>query len=123
MQRLFSIVNDTGKLNFFRKTAGLYKIFWLALTVFDWFWVLLFESKSPLKKILQLGHSYETFMYLFGRNTCIYIRLLPANKNYPLDILKLVIKGNFGLLCDSGVQTIHLLLNFLVEYWINLNYL
>ena len=111
MQRLFSPVHDTGKLNFFRKTAGLHEIFWLALTVFDWFWVLLFESKSPLK---------NTSTWSLIRD--IYVPVWPKYMylHSSVDILKLVIKGNFGLLCDSGAQTIHLLLKFSVEYWINL---
>ena len=75
--------------------------------LFGWLCVVLFEGKSPLQKMPQnddlsrqetigqrfpmncskIGHSmYEAFTYLFGWN--IFIRLLSANKNYPVDLLK-----------------------------------
>ena len=48
----------------------------------------------------KIGHSYEAFKYLFERN--ILLRLLSANKNSPVYVLKLVglITGNFGLIQD-----------------------
>ena len=65
---------------------------------------VLFEGKSPLKECLNLdglsrqetigqhfpmncpkiGHSYEAFTYLLGRN--IFTRLFSANKNSPADL-------------------------------------
>ena len=79
------------------------------------------EGKSPLKKSLNFdgpcrqeiigqpfpmngsktGHSYEAFTYLFGQN--IFILLLSANKNSPVDLSKFVITGNCGLIRDSVV--------------------
>ena len=47
----------------------------------------------------KFGHSYEAFTYLFGLNT--FMHHLSANENTPVDLLKLAIMGNFGLICDS----------------------
>ena len=60
----------------------------------------------------KIGHSYEAFTYLFGQNIFIqglecFIHLLSANNNFPIDLLKLAITGNFGLIFDSWTQTIH----------------
>ena len=38
----------------------------------------------------------------------ISIHLLSANKNSPVDLFKLAITGNFGLIRDFGSQTSHL---------------
>ena len=38
----------------------------------------------------------------------ISIHLLSANKNSPVDLFKLAITGNFGLIRDFGTQTTHL---------------
>ena len=47
-------------------------------------------------KCSKIGHSYEAFTYLFGRN--IAIRLLPANKYSPVDLsLKLAVTGNLSV--------------------------
>ena len=54
----------------------------------------------------KIDHSmYEAFTYLFGWN--IFFRLLSANKNYPVDLLKLAITVKFVLFRDSGTQTIN----------------
>ena len=49
----------------------------------------------------KIGHTYEAFTYLFGRN--VFIRLLSANKT-SADLLKLAITGYFRLIRDSGTQ-------------------
>ena len=47
------------------------------------------------------GHSYEAFTYLFGHN--IFLLLLSAKKNSPVDLSNFVITGNCGLIRDSVV--------------------
>ena len=55
------------------------------------------------------GHSYEAFTYLFGRN--IVIRLLSANKNSPVDLLKWAIMEDFGLIRDYTAHTAYFFRN------------
>ena len=110
----------TGKLKNLSGISWFAWVFWLVLCCVVWRQVTI-----PLKKCStlmgclgkkQLGSfspwidpwlvtPYETFTYLFNWN--IFIRLHSANKNYPVDLLKLAITGKFGLICDSRTQTIN----------------
>ena len=51
------------------------------------------------------GHSNEAFTYLFGQK--IFIRLLSANKNPPVDLLKWAIMEDFGLIRDYTAHTVY----------------
>ena len=86
-----------------------------------WKQFLRFFNNWEGKAKTQMGHSYEAFTYLFGRN--IFIHLLSANNNFPIDLLKLAITGNFGSIVDPWTQTIYffpkLAGNFIVESRIN----
>ena len=89
------------------------------------FGFVLFEGESMLKKCRnfdglsrqetigqhfpmkcsKIGHSYESFTYLFAGDN--FIRHLSADKNSPVDLWKLAVTGKFGLIRDSGTQSIH----------------
>ena len=47
-----------------------------------------------------MGHSYEGFAYLFGRNTSFLFS--HQTKDSPVDLLKLVTTKNFGLIRESA---------------------
>ena len=51
-------------------------------------------GSTPLN-CFRIGHSYEAFTYLFGQN--IFIHLLTANKNSPVDLQKLAITGKIRI--------------------------
>ena len=119
------LVSNTGKLKTLSKTS------WFAW-VFGWFCVMLFEGMPPLKnsstlmvcqdkKQLSSTSSpwivprlwsliyYEAFTYLFWQN--VFIPLLSANKNFPVDLLKWAIMEDFGLIRDFAVHTVYLFRN------------
>ena len=87
---------------------------------FGWFCFVLFEGTSPLKCLYfdglsrqetirqhfpmnrsKTGHSYETFIHLYGQY--IFICLLSAKKSSPVDLSKLAVTGKFRSIYDHMV--------------------